>query len=294
MASIHENSYITLAATASDCGSSGCFQKKSIAYKERYLEVSGTGGQVSQIFIRQLISHLAIPSTSVSKRENPLLSRGWVFQKRILSHRVLHFSKHELVWECGQETLCECGSISGAQNLKLQFALAAGLQGVEETPRTEKRDERSSFSQISSSQRVDFHSLQDSKAMSEAVNQWHNIVELYSEPELTKDKDSLPALSGLAERMAPFLGNYLAGLWTRSFLSDLCWRTNTLVFRPQRPAEYRGPSWSWVSTKAKVTFWTEEEITAYFTIAETNGEYTGHRRATSRLSSSAHDSRAQV
>lgn len=294
MASIYENSYITLAATTSDCVSSGCFQKKSTAYKERSLEVSGTGGHVSQIFIRQRISHWDVPSTSASKRDNPLLSRGWAFQERILSPRVLHFCKHELVWECGQETFCECGSISGAQNLKRQFALAARLQSEEETLKSEKHDGRSSLSQISSSQRVDLHCLQDSEAMSEAVNQWHNIVEQFSELELSREKDSLPALSGLAERMSPFLGNYLAGLWTRSFLWNLCWRVDMLVFGPQRPAEYRGPSWSWVSTKPKVAFWTEEELTPRLIVAEPNRRYTGHRRAASRFTSSAHDSRAQV
>lgn len=294
MASIYENSYITLAATASVCGSSGCFQKKSTAYKERSLEVSGTGGHVSQIFIRQLVSHWAVPSTSASKRDHPLLSRGWVFQERILSPRVLHFCKHELVWECGQETSCQCGSISRTQNLKLQFALAARVQGIEEASKSEQHDGRCNFSQISSTQHVDFHSLQDSEARSEAVNQWHNIVEQYSELELTKDRDSLPALSGLAERMTPFLGNYLAGLWTRSFLWDLCWRVDMLVFGPQRPAEYRGPSWSWVSTKTKVAYWTEREMTPRRIVPGPNRGCTRYRRATSRFPSNAHDSCAHV
>jgi hypothetical protein len=290
MGSIYENSYITLAATASDCGSSGCFQKESIVYKERSLEVSRTGGQVYQVLIRQLTPHWAVPSTSESKRDNALLSRGWVFQERILSPRVLHFCKHELVWECGQETLCECGSIPKTRSLKLQFALAARLQGAEEVPKLEQRDERSNSPQISSSQRMDFHSVEESGILSDAINQWHAIVEQYSILKLTRDRDSLPALSGLAERMAPFLGEYLAGLWKRSFLSDLCWRVDKLAFGPQRPAEYRGPSWSWISTKAEVAFWTQEEITPRVTVAE---PYATHSRDT-RFGSSAHDSRAQA
>lgn len=291
---IYENSYITLAATSSDCDSSGFLQQRSAAYKERSLKVPISGGQVTQILIRRCIPHWSFPPTSSSKRENPLLSRGWVFQERILSPRVLHFCKQELVWECGQETVCECGSKPKTQNLKLQFALAARLPNTEEYSQSEQRDEGSSASQINSMQLIDFDSAQESGAPREAINQWHGIVEQYSALDLTKDKDGLPALSGLAERMAPFLGDYLAGLWRRSLLFDLCWRVDKLVYGPQTPVEYRGPSWSWVSTKATVAFWTQEEITPRLTVAEPNQSHSRHRMATLRPSSSVQGSRSQA
>lgn len=143
MASIYENSYITLAATSSDCGSSGCFQERSMAHKGRSLEVQIANGQVYQVLIRQTIPHChwTVPLTSSSKQENPLLSRGWVFQERILSPRTLHFYREELVWECGQETVSECGGIPKTRNLKLQFAFAAKHPGIGESPQTEQRDE---------------------------------------------------------------------------------------------------------------------------------------------------------
>ncbi|OTA90533.1 hypothetical protein M434DRAFT_390302, partial [Hypoxylon sp. CO27-5] len=119
MADIYQNSYISLAATSSDSTTTGCFPKHA-------------------------------PPTNLSIRNNPLLSRGWVFQERVLAPRILHFCNQELVWECGEQTCFECGT-------------------------------------------------------------------------LTKDGDRLPALSGLAERMAPFLGKYLTGLWDKSLLRDLTW-----------------------------------------------------------------------
>lgn len=289
MAGIYENSYITLAATSSSCGSSGCFQKKSIAYKEHCLD-----DQAYQISIRQLIPHWTVPLTLSSKQENPLLSRGWVFQERILSPRVLHFCRQELVWECGHETLCECGSIPETRNLKLQFALAARFPGIQNPPQSEQHNEEFIASQANPSQFPSSHSSEESRAIKEAINQWHGIVEQYSALELTKDKDSLPALSGLAERMAPFLGDYLAGLWRGSLLSDLSWRVDKLVFENQRPAEYRGPSWSWVSTKAKTSFWTQEELAPRLTVADPNQRDNRHRSPTSISSSSAQDSRVQA
>lgn len=305
MADIYQNSYINLAATASDCGSSGCFPKTSRAYKERYLETPNTRGGYYQILIRQVISHWAVSPTLLSKSENPLLSRGWVFQERVLSPRVLHFCKHELVWECGQESLCECGSLPKTRNLKLQFALAARLRGVEGSAPSELLQLRSQLmdsslwrSMASVSQASEHHSAEALAAlrladamrviMPQATDQWHGIVEQYSALELTKDKDRLPALSGLAERMSPFLGEYCAGLFRTSFVSDLCWRVEKLVPGLQRSAAYGGPSWSWVCTKAKVSFWTEGEITPRLTVPVPDPRDIRHRWATSILTSNAY------
>lgn len=90
------------------------------------------------------------------------------------------------------------------------------------------------------------------------VKQWHGIVEHYSKLNLTKQTDRLPALSGLAHRMAPFLGAYHAGLWRASLLLDLAWRVDkTSGYHPQ---EYIGPSWSWVSVNTGVRYLNLEDI----------------------------------
>jgi hypothetical protein len=34
--------------------------------------------------------------------DSPLLHRAWTFQELLLSPRVVHFSKEELIWECKQ------------------------------------------------------------------------------------------------------------------------------------------------------------------------------------------------
>ncbi|KAK6063204.1 hypothetical protein SCUP515_12609 [Seiridium cupressi] len=38
----------------------------------------------------------------------PLTTRGWVFQERLLSRRILHFTERELIWECKEALSCEC------------------------------------------------------------------------------------------------------------------------------------------------------------------------------------------
>ena len=39
----------------------------------------------------------------------PLETRAWCFQERLLSNRIVHFGKDELVWECNSAINCECG-----------------------------------------------------------------------------------------------------------------------------------------------------------------------------------------
>lgn len=306
MADIYQNSYLTLAATSSDSGSMGCFSQQSMVYQERQLEAQSMAGQVYKILVRQQLPHWVVPPTLLSRRQNPLLSRGWAFQERVLSPRVLHFCKQELVWECAQRTVCECGSLPKVRNLKRRFALAARLRGADDVEQNENqgdgpesdrqrrgRESRESQQQgdLSDSDSLDeelrsrkLAKLEARKArrarkrLNKATDQWHSIVEQFSALELTKDTDRLPALSGLAERMSPFLGRYLAGLWQESLLRDLGWRVDKLLSGLQKSEKGRGPSWSWVSAKAKVAFWTEKEITPHeLTIEPGSGAHSSLR-----------------
>lgn len=98
----------------------------------------------------------------------------------------------------------------------------------------------------------DIRVLNDQPAPS---RQWQRIAGLYSALVLTKNLDCLPALSGLASRATPHLGEYLAGLWSSTFPLDLLWRVDKLTENIDRPKTYRGPSWSWVSADSTVLYW---------------------------------------
>ena len=39
--------------------------------------------------------------------DTALNKRGWVFQERLLAPRVLHFARHQILWECFTEYKCE-------------------------------------------------------------------------------------------------------------------------------------------------------------------------------------------
>lgn len=84
-------------------------------------------------------------------------------------------------------------------------------------------------------------------------------MEDYSKRSLTVADDKLPALSGMASKHALARGwgseDYLAGLWRKTLLTDLLWRTVPLVGQhPRRTDVWRVPSWSSASIDGAIDY----------------------------------------
>ena len=162
--------------------------------------------------------------------EFPMLTRAWCYQERILSSRMIHFTKTELVWECHQETVCQCsGTITSKFDIDAQPKITHNLAlsnspGVGNTSRAE----------------------------------WCRMVESFSNLNLTYPSDLFPALSGAATQMARVSGDsYVAGLWKSSFFEDLLWQCGMTVGRPGttvRTQTWRAPMFSWGSVEGKVEY----------------------------------------
>jgi len=215
MASIYENSYVTVSATHSPNSHTGCFSSRPF-----FSSTDSSNGQRHHIYARPQIVH---PNNTVWKFHTlPLMNRGWVYQERILSPRVIHFGHQELAWECREVADCECSEFSERLHVQLKELIYT----------TKKPDHQ---------------------AVSSA---WRRAVQEYTILDLTLPSDRLPALSGLAQavlRLNPS-DEYLAGLWRHSLSIDLLWfvspQGNTT---PMRPSGY-APSWSWVSVSCPVKF----------------------------------------
>lgn len=294
MADIYHQSCLTLAATWSNSNLTGCFPSQADEYAEHSLEVINSVQDNFQLKVRRKLPHWATDPTAMPTRDNPLLSRAWVFQERVLSPRVLHFCLREMIWECCEHTICECGGLSNSLNLKSLFALASHLKISNDQPESESENSsredavQSVISQVNERLSIgridpDFDEVNDQldtreqrlrasredalktynlqmKEILVPVKQWHGLVEHYSKLKLTKQTDRLPALSGLAHRMAPFLGDYHAGLWRSSLFLDLAWAADKPSSYVNRSREYIGPSWSWVSVNAGVRYLNAEDI----------------------------------
>lgn len=108
MADIYEYASLTLSATASAGDSYGCFSKSFSTSRSLPVSLPEDVG-TCEIAVRKPITHWDTIGQSEMHARFPLMSRGWAFQERLLSRRVLHFSEAELVWECRELSTCECG-----------------------------------------------------------------------------------------------------------------------------------------------------------------------------------------
>lgn len=76
---------------------------------------------------------------------------------------------------------------------------------------------------------------------------WESILREYSQRQLSREEDRLPALAGLAARYAQATGNtYLAGLWREDLPRSLLWIMSHIYDWQERTSQST-PSWTWAS-----------------------------------------------
>ncbi|KAK3312702.1 heterokaryon incompatibility protein-domain-containing protein [Apodospora peruviana] len=84
--------------------------------------------------------------------------------------------------------------------------------------------------------------------------EWADIVETYSDLELTLAKDKLTAIEGIATRFGRAKNwNYVCGLWAENFENEFLWRRYHSGDKP-RPHPRTAPTWSRASVDGKLLF----------------------------------------
>jgi hypothetical protein len=190
MASIYQSAYITLAVSRSSGADGSCFSRMCPEFRAHEVyQVPWNGqGQQIKIYARKKLPHYLrgchqMDDDKYRTTEFPLMSRAWAYQELLLSPRVLYFGEHELVWECSEFASCECRGLS-------QYTLPRDLYTFME--------------------KAESFTLEK---FSRSTERWYRIVEGYSTLNLSFEKDTLPALSGLAKYMQQYrTDRYLAGI----------------------------------------------------------------------------------
>lgn len=166
---------------------------------------------------------------------DPINSRAWTLQERILSTRNLIYSYDGLKWGC---QTCERNP-SGPSDAPPMFPRILSNDNLGDT--------------------------KDTAMNNELREAWLDIRTEYTSRKLSYGGDKLAAISAIAFKIAQDSGwTYLAGLWEERLFLDLQWHRDpqSTVSRPgkddpnnplyPRPAEYRAPSWSWASIDSPV------------------------------------------
>lgn len=166
-------------------------------------------------------------------------TRGWVFQERILSPRLLYFGARMIHFQHGNTVISEDGSpINGGilhPSIRVPHYCSANLLD-----------------------QLEF--LQNRRSL--ITDLWYTLVAAFDEPDFTDARDTFPAIAGIARRVQEFTKQrYIAGLWEEDLFCGLLWNTKDLGGRVTRrpspvslwqaleileePRYLIAPSWSW-------------------------------------------------
>jgi hypothetical protein len=229
MSRIYSGAYLTIAAATAHDGSAGIFSDRLEHMREIKVETM-TGKPVRMVVVpddvakSRFFDHRAFGGLVWLDEEDlgeslPLVTRAWTFQERLLSRRVVHFAKSEMVFECNNGFSCECKAQMH------QAGIRQILNGISDSPSVERV-------------------LQET---------WWAIVMQYSSLEMSVRGDVLPALGGIARLFEEAarnhgvdLGEYCAGMWRRWLSSSLLWKQRVSRHETQEGNTF-APSWSWAS-----------------------------------------------
>ncbi|KAL7805928.1 HET domain-containing protein [Trichoderma gracile] len=240
---------------------------------------SDTGEPPLEIFVRPVDDDFNEEKEEDTKRS--LDKRGWCLQESLLPSRRLCFTGDEMIWECLCRTVCECGHI-----LWQPQPFGFGRLGAHLKTKRLKAEVSISHPQPARPWYEEYHGYNYYRSgdgyPETPYRRWRDIVSEYSQRFLSRRKDRLSAVSGLAKLVReglPGTGKdedgeqaeeYLAGLWKREFHFDLTWTVQHPNARPgdssnrkvgsmvkrkvQEDGNLRIPSWSWASVEAPVKF----------------------------------------
>lgn len=181
-------------------------------------------------------------------QEEPLLSRVWCAQERVLANRTLHIASHQMYWECSADFKAEddmAMDIETCSQYNLQ-RIASGLASVMQAPKLNTTDNN-----------------KKRWGLSHEWRPWLRLIEEYTSRNMTVTSDKLPALSGVMSALQTLTGDRcLAGIWESWFAKGLLWRIqdperDSYVFHAKpasRPRFWRAPSWSFAALDGVVAY----------------------------------------
>jgi Heterokaryon incompatibility protein (HET) len=229
MSKVYGLSTCTIAAAVGGHGDNVCFADRN-QYKVRPCVVPNPFSKESTLSFYVRSQYLS----QIYKREvkdSAWYNRGWVFQERTLSPRLLIFGKTQMLWACSKLQAAEtwpCGKTSGDfidrfESFEVEKSLLQTL-------------------------------LDKERVISPFDKTWSTFILDYTRSNLTRMSDRLIALQGLASRIETDTGRrYCAGFWIDSTLpSSLLWSAGSAKL--PRCGEYRAPTWSWASIDAQIVF----------------------------------------
>ncbi|KAK7992092.1 heterokaryon incompatibility protein-domain-containing protein [Apiospora saccharicola] len=225
MAKIYSNAYVTIVATSATSAHDG-FLKRSAPEvppaKIPYCISTESSNEAGYCYLQIKYSPSLYHEPTMNLEQVHWNSRGWTFQERILSRRLIHFTKDLIFIECWSGDWAEDNRLPGDFYSRMPWL--GGDKKYSEDP-------------------------------ADLLSSWYSIVESYTFRFLTREQDKLHALAGVIERVSKATGyTNVAGLWEEDLANGLSWTTQSYGLRGRRLTNPQGPTWSWASWEGPIYF----------------------------------------
>jgi hypothetical protein len=251
MGDIYGNALLTIAAESGSTCHSGILTRRREGKRPCRIPYFRQDGEECGSVVIYPPLDLVMDDDNEETVENTLSTRGWAFQEKKLSKRVLSYEESKVDYACKTATADESVPFFATS----RFIDLIGGSSTRSLPST--------FSTQSPKRNFDL---------------WYESITKYSARQLTYPSDKLPAISGYAHEMYKVVGgSYLAGLWGDDIVVGLLWsasvwdagpsedtqppRSQPAIHDPNEQTEEltksskrRPPSWSWASLDCPVRY----------------------------------------
>ncbi|KAK5717709.1 hypothetical protein LTR15_008548 [Elasticomyces elasticus] len=231
----YSNALCNISASAADGTARGMFQTRdSTALQHHQYRMPLRKGRTPGLY-----DVFDITSWEADLDDAPLAHRAWCLQERLLAKRVLHFGRHQLLWECREHN-------------------AAGIYpfGV---PNIAPLQYRIHFKDLSTSSIWNQQRFGTVDQTALAYKLWYRIVSSYSACLLSFPEDKLRAIAGLVAHFEHELQDKcIMGCWQADFQRQLLWHVQDRLYPPTNMLydvnhSYPDiPSWSWLASDCPI------------------------------------------
>ncbi len=230
MNQVYKNAIMTIVAACAPSIVDGFLRDRPCSEQESFNIPCRRGPE--QFFVVHIQEH-----RMYDDMREPINARAWTFQEQLLSPRLLIYASHTLQWQCRTIT-CNLGGSYHAPNPSAAPRLPSAQMLLSDGPEQHHK-----------------HGSIAPEIPHPVLQHWLRIVTSYSSRKASLPSDKLTAISAIAISYAAVFGpEYLAGIWARSAVQQLCWsRASDRIFC-RRPTQYRAPSWSWAALDGTVFF----------------------------------------
>lgn len=258
MKSVYRDATLVIVAACASTSNSGFLHsRQDPGYDICQVQVLvGEGEEPGILSVRQEIkSHeLGISHRDERREGHPLDTRAWTMQECALATRMLVYSRYEVFWHCGTESIkpvlpSHASEVPNPLDFPSvsAFRVHAILGKLIEAFRTGQ----------------------------EWLIPWFHLLSEYTRRDMTDPRDALHALAGIAEHVQNITGQcYLYGLWEEYIDIGLCWfsECEKLPLYEQAFTDRTrvAPSWSWAGMRnyESVTLKPTSKIVSKITILE--------------------------